>query len=73
MWRGLRKVIYLVPPPTVRISDVTDSEAGTAPQPASTPSAATGASVESDTHPDPPAYGRDGGLEIEYVDIVEKT
>ena len=55
------------------MSEVTDSEAVTAPQPASTPSVATGASVESDTHPDPPAYGRDDGLEIEYVDIVEKT
>ena len=54
------------------MSEVTDSEAVTAPQPASTPSVATGASVESDTHPDPPAYG-DDGLEIEYVDIVEKT
>ena len=67
----MRKAIYLVPPPIARISEVTVSGAVTAPQAASTHSA-TGASVESDTHPDPPAYG-DDGLEIEYVDIVEKT
>ena len=64
----MRKAIYLVPPPIARTSEVTVSGAVTAPQPASTHSA-TGASVESDTHPDPPAYGRDDGLEIEYVDI----
>ena len=59
-----------MPPSVARISEVTVSGAGTAPQPANTPSA-TGASVESDTHP--PAYDHNGGLEIEHVDIVEKT
>ena len=70
MWRGLRKMIYLMPPPNARMSEVTVSGAGTAPQPANTPSA-PGASVESDTPP--PAYDHNGGLEVEQVDIVEKT
>jgi len=67
-WRGMRKVIYLVPPPNACISEVTVSRAGTAPQPANTPSA-TGASIESDTPP--PVYDHDG-LVIEHVNIVEK-
>ena len=66
----MRKAIYLVPPPIARISEVTVSGAVTAPQPASTHSA-TGASVESDTPP--PAYDHDGGLEMEHVDVLEKT
>ena len=67
VWRGLRKVIYLVPPPNARISQVV-VRAGTAPQPANTLSA-TGASMESDTPP--PAYDH-AGLVIEHVNIVEK-
>ena len=67
VWRGLRKVIYLVPPPDARISQVV-VRAGTAPQPANTLSA-TGASMESDTPP--PAYDH-AGLVIEHVNIVEK-
>jgi hypothetical protein len=72
VWRGMRKVIYLVPSNAL-ISEVTVSGgAGTAPQPqpANTPSA-TGASVESDTPP--PAYVDHAGLEVEQVDMVEKT
>ena len=68
----MRKAIYLVPPPIARISEVTVSGAVTAPQPASTHSA-TGDSVESDTPPAPPAYDHDGGLEMEHVDVLEKT
>ena len=67
VWRGLRKVIYLVPPPNARISRVT-VRAGSAPQSANTLSA-TGASMESDTPP--PAYDH-AGLVIEHVNIVEK-
>ena len=68
VWRGMRKVIYLVPSNAL-ISEVTVSGgAGTAPQPANTPSA-TGASVESDTPP--PAYVDHGGLEVEHVETVE--
>ena len=52
VWRGLRKVIYLVPPPIARISQVVLSEASTAP--ANKASAPGGASVASDTLP--PAY-----------------
>ena len=63
-------MIYLVPPPNARTSEVTVSGAGTAPQPASTPSA-TGASVESDTLP--PAYDHDGGLDVEQVEVLEKS
>ena len=66
----MRKAIYLVPPPIARTSEVTVSGAVAAPQPASTHSA-TGASVESDTPP--PAYDHDGGLEMEHVDVLEKT
>ena len=66
----MRKMIYLMPPPNARISEVNVSGAGTAPQPANTPSA-TGASVESDTHP--PAYDHNGGLEVEQVDVLEKS
>ena len=69
VWRGLRKVIYLVPPPTARISQVILSEASTAP--ANEPSATGGASVASDTLP--PAYDHNGGLEIEHVDVIEKA
>ena len=69
VWRGMRKVIYLVPS-SARIPAVTVSGADTAQQPANTPSSATGASIESDTPP--PAYD-DGGLMIEHVDIREKT
>ena len=61
-------MIYLMPPPNARTSEVTVSGAGTAPQPANTPSA-TGASVESDTPP--PAYVDHAGLEVEHVDMVE--
>ena len=65
----MRKAIYLVPP-IARTSEVTVSGAVTAPQAASTHSA-TGDSVESDTPP--PAYDHDGGLEMEHVDVSEKT
>ena len=64
VWRSLRKVIYLVPH-NARISEAIVSGAGTA-QPADTPSA-TGASVESDTPPAPPAYVGD------RADVLEKT
>ena len=67
VWRGLRKVIYLVPS-NAHISEVVVSGAGSAPQPANTPSAATGASIESDTPP--PVYDHDGL--IQHVKIVEK-
>ena len=68
VWRGMRKVIYLVPS-NARISEVTViGGAGTAQQPANPPSA-TGASIELDTPP--PAYDH-GGLVIEHVNIVEK-
>ena len=71
VWRGLRKMIYLMPPPNACTSEVTVSGADTAPQPANTPSAA-GASVESDTTP--PAYDLHvGGVEIEHVDVLEKS
>ena len=66
-------MIYLMPPPNARMSEVTVSGAGTAPQPANniyTPSA-TGASVESGTPP--PAYDSNGGLEVEQVDVLEKS
>ena len=69
VWRGMRKVIYLVPTPTARISQVILSEASTAP--ANEPSATGGALVASDTLP--PAYDHNGGLEIEHVDVIEKT
>ena len=71
VWRGLRKVIYLVPP-NARISKVIVrySGADTAQQPANTPDA-TGASVESDTPP--PAADDHDGLVIEHVEIVEKA
>merc|ERR1712085_224218 len=36
VWRGMRKVIYLVPPPDAHISEVIVSGADTAPQPANT-------------------------------------
>ena len=67
VWRGLRKVIYLVPS-NAHISEVVVSGAGSASQPANTPSAATGASIESDTPP--PVYDHDGL--IQHVKIVEK-
>ena len=70
VWRGLRKMIYLMPPPNACTSEVTVSGADTAPQPDNTPSAA-GASVESDTTP--PAYDLHGGVEIEHVDVLEKS
>jgi len=71
VWRGLRKMIYLMPPPNACTSEVTVSGADTVPQPANTPSAA-GASVESDTTP--PAYDlHAGGVEIEHVDVLEKS
>jgi len=69
VWRGLRKMIYLMPPPNACTSVVTVSGADTAP-PDNTPSAA-GASVESDTAP--PAYDLHGGVEIEHVDVLEKS
>ena len=65
VWRGLRKVIYLVPPPTARISQVILSESSTAP--AYEPSATGGVSVASDTLP--PAYDHNGGVEIAHVDV----
>ena len=75
VWRGLRKVIYLVPPNArIAITELMGSgrlslEADTAPQPANSPSA-TGASVASDTPP--PVYDDNGGLEIEHVEVSEK-
>ena len=69
VWRGMRKVIYLVPS-NARSLEVIVSGADTDQQPANTPSA-TGASIESDSTP-PPAYDHDGLL-IEHVDIREKT
>jgi hypothetical protein len=75
VWRGMRKVIYLVPS-NARISEVTVSGgAGTAQQPANPPAppaiaTATAASIESDTPP--PEYDQDG-LVIEQVDVVEKA
>jgi hypothetical protein len=70
VWRGMRKVIYLVPS-NARISEVTViGGAGTAQQPANPPSAATAASIESDTPP--PEYDPDG-LVIEQINVVEKV
>ena len=69
VWRGLRKVIYLVPP-NARISEVIVSWTDTAQQPTNTPSA-TGASVEPNTPP--PAYDHDGSVAEHDVEIVEKT
>ena len=75
VWRGMRKVIYLVPS-NARISEVTVSGgAGTAQQPANPPAppaiaTPTAASIESDTPP--PEYDQDG-LVIEQVDVVEKA
>ena len=68
VWRGLRKVIYLVPS-NARISEVIVSGGDTTQQPANTLSAA-GASVESDTPP--PAYDQHG-LVIEHVEVLEKS
>jgi hypothetical protein len=76
VWRGLRKVIYLVPPNArIAITELMGSgrlslEADTAPQPANSPSA-TGASVASDTPP--PVYDHNGSLEIEHVEVSEKV
>ena len=69
VWRGMRKVIYLVPS-NARSLEVIVSGADTDQQPANTPSA-TGASVESDTPP--PAYDHNGGLEVEQVKVSEKS
>merc|ERR1712085_89905 len=66
VWRGMRKVIYLVPS-DASISEVTVSGTDPAQQPANKPSA-TGASTESDTPP--PAYDLElDGVVIEHVDI----
>ena len=64
VWRGMRKVIYLVPS-DASISEVTVSGTDPAQQPANKPST-TGASTESDTPPT--AYDLDGVV-IEHVDI----
>ena len=69
VWRGLRKVIYLVPHPNVRISEVTLSEEDTAPQilPANAPStAATGGASDS---VDVSACAHNGGVENEMVQV----
>ena len=66
VWRGMRKVIYLVPS-DASISEVTVSGTDPAQQPANKPSA-TGTSTESDTPP--PAYDLElDGVVIEHVDI----
>ena len=78
VWRGLRKVIYLVPPNArVAITELMGSgrlslEADTAPQLTNTPSA-TGTSVESDAPP--PAYDHDGSVVAEHVEleVLEKS
>merc|ERR1712166_1426174 len=72
VWRGMRKVIYLVPS-SARTLEVTVSGADAAQRPVNTPNSVTGASVESDTPP--PAYDHDrhDGLAIEKVEILEKT
>ena len=69
VWRGMRKVIYLVPPPNARMSEVIVSGADTAQQPANTPSATKwlGAPVESNTPP--PAYDHDGLVVAEHVEL----
>jgi len=61
VWRGLYKIIHVVPSK----SEITVSgRAGAAQQPVNSPSAATGTSVESDTTP--PAHDH-AGLEVEHV------
>merc|ERR1712166_1287359 len=69
VWRGMRKVIYLVPPPNARMSEVIVSGADTAQRPANTPSATKwlGAPVESNTPP--PAYDHDGLVVAEHVEL----
>ena len=68
VWRGMRKVIYLVPS-NARILEVTVSGADAAQQPANTPSATKwlGAPVESNTPP--PAYDHDGLVVAEHVEL----
>eukprot|EP00964_Phaeocystis_antarctica_P025596 scaffold14410_cov60-Phaeocystis_antarctica.AAC.1 len=79
VWRGLRKMIYLMPPNArIAITELMGSgrlslEADTAPQPANTP-IATGTSVESDAPP--PAYDhKDGSVVAEHVEleVLEKS
>ena len=71
VWRGMRKMIYLMSP-NASISEVIVSGADTAPQPANTPSANKwlGTQVESNTPP--PAYDHDGSV-AEHVEIVETS
>ena len=81
VWRGLRKVIYLVPPNArVAITELMGSgrlslEADTAPQLTNTPSATKwlGTPVESNTPP--PAYDDDGLVVAEHVEleVLEKS
>ena len=68
VWRGLRKMIYLMPLPNGRISEATVSGRDNAPQPPDNTPSAIDASVTSDTTP--PAYG---GVDIEHVEVLEKS
>jgi len=76
VWRGLRKMIYLIPPNArIAMSEITGSgriiTSETTPQPpAKAPSATAALSVASDTLP--PAYDHNGGLELEQVVVTEK-